>query len=252
MKQLILTGLIFSMFITNLAVADDIDARIDWSQRVELSTAVSGVVDEVLVNVGDKVEKNDVLLRLQSDRFNAALVSTKASEKDAQYKLKEAEREWDRAQELYDRTVLSDSDLQLAENLLVAAQATFAHANAQYVNAERDVAESVIRAPFSAVILQRHAQPGQTVVTRMHSVPLIAIAATKNYHANGAVSATVASKLVSGQAVAVTVNGKRFNGILASIAYEPIENTQTYPVTVRFITGGSLLRAGQAATIHLP
>ncbi|MCK4742409.1 MAG: efflux RND transporter periplasmic adaptor subunit [Sulfuriflexus sp.] len=252
MKRLILVSVILNAFITPFVFAADIDGEIVWSQRVELSTTVSGIVDEVLVNAGDKVEKNDVLLHLQSDRFNAALTSATAIKKDAKYKLKEAEREWDRAQELYERTVLSDSDLQLAENLLVAAQAVFAKAKSQYINAKRDVVESVIRAPFAAVVLQRDAQPGQVVVTRMHSVPLITIAATGNYHASGAVLAAVAGKLVSGQAISVTVSGKRFDGKLVSIGFEPIKNTQTYSVVVSFVTDGSLLRSGQSATIHLP
>ena len=252
MKRLILVSVILNVFTTQLALAADIDGKIAWSQRIDLSTTVSGLVDEVLVNAGDKVEKGEVLLRLQSDRFNAALVSADAVKKDAKYKLKEAEREWDRAQELYERTVLSDTDLQLAENLLVSAQADFAQASAQQVNAKRDVTESVIRAPFAAVVLQRHAQPGQIVVTRTQSVPLITIAATKNYHASGAVLASVAGQLVKGEVVAVSVSGKRFNGILSSIGFEPIKGTQTYSVVVSFTTGGDLLRAGQSATIHLP
>ena len=252
MKKLILIGLIANLLITNTVLAGDVDARVGWSQHIDMSTNVSGVVHEVLVNPGDQVDKGDVLLRLEPARFMAALASSEADKKNAQYKLNEAEREWDRAQELYERTVLSDRDLQLAENALVAAQAAFAHASAQQVNARRDVIESTIRAPFAAVILQRHVHPGQTVVTRLQTVPLITIAARNNYHASGSVAASVANKLAIGQAVAVTVQGKRFNGILASVGYEPSKNTETYPVTVRFTTGGSLLRVGQAATIHLP
>lgn len=252
MKRLILVSVILNVFTTQLVLAADIDGKIAWSQRIEMSTTVSGIVGEVLVNPGDSVEKDDVLLRLDPSRFNVAVASTAATEKDAKYKLKEAEREWDRAQELYERTVLADRDLQLAENALVAAQAEFARAKARHTSAKRDLFESVIRAPFNAMILARQAQPGQTVVTRMQSVPLLTIAATTNYHASGLVSASVADKLATGQAVDVTINGQRYNGILASIGYEPEKNTEVYPVTVRFATGGDLLRAGQSATIHLP
>jgi len=252
MSRLTILGLIFNLSIMGVASAADVDARIDWSQRIDMSTAVSGVVEEVRVNAGDRVNKGDILLRLQADRFKAVLSSAQAAKKDAQYKLKEAEREWDRAKELYDRTVLSDRDLQLAENGLISAKAVFAHASANQTNAKRDMEESVIRAPFDAVILARHAHPGQTIVTRMQSVALISVAATKNYHAKGVVPIDSANKLASGQAVSVTVDGKRFNGILSSVGYEPEKDTGTYPVVVRFTTGGSLLRAGQSATLHLP
>ena len=233
-------------------LAVDLDGRIDWSQRIDMSTTVSGVVAEVMVNAGDKVDKGAVLVRLQPDRFNAALSSASAAKKDAQYKLKEAEREWERAQELYERTVLSDSDLQLAENLLISAQASFAKANAHQINAKRDVIESVIRAPFPAVILQRHVEPGQTVITRITSVPMISLAALRHYHVVGAVTSTYANKLTAGQAVSMTINGKSYNGTLASIGYESIKGTDTYPVTISLNAGDDVLRVGQAATIHFP
>jgi len=252
MSRLILLGLLFNFSVIGTVSAADVEARVGWSQRIDMSTTVSGVVDEVRVNEGDRVSKGDILLRLQADRFKAALSSAQAAKKNAQYKLKEAEREWNRAQELYDRTVLSDHDLQLAENGLISAKAVFAHASANQTNAKRDVEESVIRAPFDAVVLARHAHPGQTIVTRMQSVALISVAATKNYHAKGAVPISSANKLASGQAVSVTVNGKRFNGILSSVGYEPEKDTGAYPVVVRFTTGASLLRAGQSATLHLP
>jgi len=252
MKRLMLLSILFSAFITKTVLAADVDGSVAWSQRVDLSTTVSGLVHEVLVNAGDRVNKGDVLLRLQADRFNAALASAKAAEKDAQYKLKEAEREWNRAQELYERTVLSDSDLQQAENLLVAAQAASVQATTQRINAKRDVVESVIRAPFDAVVLQRHVEPGQSIVTRMQSVPMISVAATTYYHAQAAVSVVTANKLSNGQSISVTVGDKRFNGILTSVGYEPRKGTELYPVTVRFTTAGRLLRAGQNATIHLP
>jgi len=252
MKQRLFNGLFISMLFANISLADDISATINWSQRVDMSTPVSGVVDTVSANVGSKVNKNDVLLRLQTARFEAALTSATANKKDAQYKLKEAEREWDRAQELYDRTVLSDRDLQLAENSLIAAKAAYVTASANYITAKQDLEDSVIRAPFDAVVLKRHVQPGQTIVTRMHAEPLVTIAATEHYHANGAVPVVTANKLTSGQAVSVTVSGEKFVGTLISVGYEPIKNTETYSVVVRFTSGGEILRVGQAATINLP
>jgi len=240
------------ILIANPVMAADIDGRVAWSQRVDMSTPVSGMVAEVLVNAGDKVEKDAVLLRLQPDRFDAALRSANAVKKDAQYKLKEAEREWDRAQELYERTVLSDTDLQLAENLLVSAQAEFAKAKAQQINAKRDALESVVRAPFAAVVLQRHVEVGQTVVSRTQAVPLLTLAATKTYHVIGAVTSSYASKLATRQAVTMTINGKSYNGILAAIGYETLTGTDTYPVTISFSAGDDVLREGQIATIHFP
>jgi len=251
MKRLYLIVLMLVSF-SNIALSADVDGKVSWSQRVVMSTGVSGVVDEVLVEVGDHVTKGDVLLRLQADRFKASLSSAKASQTDAKYKLKEAEREWSRAQELYERTVLADSDLQLAENSLMAARALFENAKANHINAQRDLIESTIKAPFDGIVLERHVQPGQAVINRMNAVPMLSIAATKTYNVVGTVTSSFATKLATGEAVTMTINGQSYNGILAAIGYESVKETDTYPVTIRFNAGDKVLRAGQAAKIHFP
>lgn len=251
MKQLCLIISILVSF-SNIAFSADVEGKVVWSQRIVMSTTVSGVVDEILVDVGDRIIKGEVLLRLQADRFKASMSSAKANKNDAQYKLKEAEREWARAKELYERTVLSDRDLQLAENGLITARATSANASAQYINAQRDFVESVIKAPFDGVVLGRHVQPGQTIITRMSAVPMLSIAATKTYHISGAVTSSYANKLAIGDEVTMTINAKSYNGILVAIGFEPIKMTDTYLVTVKFNADNKLFRSGQRATIHFP
>lgn len=232
--------------------AANIEARLNWSQRLIMSTTVSGVVDEVMFKAGDRVNKGDVLVRLQPDRFKAALASALATRNDAKYKLEEAQREWERAQELYDRTVLSDRDLQLAENALIQARAVLARAKLQHTNAKRDLIESEIRAPFDAVVLSYHAVPGQVVITRMRAVPLVSIAARGRYIADGHVSLRVANTLKKGQVVSVSVNDKSYKGVIDWVGFETENNKNTYPVRVLFEDYENLLRTGQSAIIHLP
>ena len=251
MMQRIVSILLF-LLVMSPAVAEDIEARVGWSKRLVMSTTVSGVVDEVLVKAGDRVIKGDILVRLQPDRFKAALASALAMRNDAKYALAEAQREWDRAQELYDRTVLSDRDLQLAENALVQARAVFARAKSRHINAQRDLLESEIRAPFDAIVLSQQAVPGQVVITRMQSVPLVSLAATGHYSAQGHVSLQLANTLKTGQVVSLSINDKSYKGTIDVIAFEPDKNTNTYAVSVRFQEDENLLRTGQPAMIHLP
>ena len=55
------------------SAAAEVTGVLDWLRRVELGTPVSGVVAEVLVRPGDRVERDQVLLRLQAPRFEAEL-----------------------------------------------------------------------------------------------------------------------------------------------------------------------------------
>jgi len=251
MKKLLLFGLLIQL-VPGFVMAGDIDAEVSWSQRIELTTGVSGTVEKVNARVGDRVEAGTSVLMLDQGLFKAALSRAMAKHKDARYKLKEAEREWDRARELYERTVLSDRDLQLAENSLVTAQADMASAAAALTHAKHDLHESEIRVPMNAVVIERRAEPGQAVVNRLQVTPLITVVATDSYLAQASVSADVAATLEKGTSVPVTVAGRRYPGTVYSVGFEPAGQGKTYPVSIQFKAGATSLRAGQPATIHLP
>jgi multidrug efflux system membrane fusion protein len=237
----------------NTVLAANIDATVDWSQRVEMSTGVSGTVAEVNVQAGERVEKGQVLLALDGTRFKAALKQAKAAQRNAHYALAEAKREWERAQELYERTVLSDRDLQLAENAYVAAQARQAKADSELANAEKDLADSMIRAPFAAVVLSRQAEVGQVVVTQLQAVPMLSLAASDAYIARAMLPLPDLRALTIGQAVDVSTNGGRYHGEIVLLGLEPIDAEQgLYAIEVRFPAADHVVRARQHAVIHLP
>ena len=55
-----------------------VDARVVPMQHANLSLAASGIMSEVLVEEGDKVEAGQVLVRLESARQQAAVVQAEA------------------------------------------------------------------------------------------------------------------------------------------------------------------------------
>jgi len=244
---------IYLLLNTNSVLAANIDATVNWSQRVEMSTGVSGTVSTVNVKAGDRVEKGQLLLALDATRFKATLQAAKAAQRSARYALDEAKREWERAEELYERTVLADRDLQLAENAYVAAQANMARAEAALANAGKDLGESMIRAPFAAVVVSRQAEIGQTVITQLQAVPMLTVAASGYYLAHGLLGLSDLNALRVGQSVDVSTSGERFQGEIVNLGLEPVDVKQgLYAVEVRFAAPKSIVRAGQHAVLHLP
>lgn len=254
-RNTFLQGVIAVSLLINLNTvqAANIDAEVKWSQRVEMSTAVSGTVAEVNVKAGQRVEKGSLLLALDATRFKAVLKQAKAEQRIASYVLAEAKRERERAQELYDRTVLSDRDLQQAENLYIAEQANKARADADLANAEKDLADSMIRAPFASVIVSRQAEVGQTVATKLQVVPMLTLAASDAYIARGLLSISDLNTLSAGQAIDVSTGGQRYHGEIEQLGMEPVDAGKgLYAVEVRFNAADSVVRAGQHAVLHLP
>lgn len=136
-----------------------------WAaERVELTTRVSGVVEEVLVKAGQRVKKGAVLLRLDKTVLQARLDEATAEQTRADADEGDARRELERAEELFNRTVSSASELEAATLRHARAKAALSGANARLVIAQKNLADAELKAPFNGVVKSVPGGPG-TVVT---------------------------------------------------------------------------------------
>ena len=79
-------------------VAAEWDAQLQWLRTVPLSTPVSGVIAEVMVDRGDHVRADQALLRLEDSKQQAEVAASEARLKQAQNNREEAQRELERTQ----------------------------------------------------------------------------------------------------------------------------------------------------------
>jgi multidrug efflux system membrane fusion protein len=237
------------------AGAESLSGRLDWVAPLELSTPRSGLVTEVLVAAGDRVAAGAVLARLEMRAARAHLAAAQAALNGARAAMEEAARERDRTQELYDRTLLSDHDLQVAQIALIEAEAAHRKAQAAQADAQLEVEYGELRAPYPALVLAVRVQPGQTVVNRLSATPMIRITQSDRLAIRAPASQQQAARLASGQSLKVRVGGTQLDGVVVDpgLVPDPDSGSLQYPVEVRFERPpGGDWRAGQAAEILLP
>lgn len=203
----------------------EIEATVHWLRKVVLSTPVSGVVVEVHGVAGARVNKGQALVTLDPRRFEARLDEARAKLSRAAPTLEEARRELARIQDLYDRTVASEHELALATIGVTRALADEQVARAEVVRAELALERSVLRAPFDGVVVSRSAEIGQSVVTRLQSVPLITLGDSQRLVARAALPAVLLSRLEIGDAVTVDLpRGASVTGAIYALGLEPLSH----------------------------
>ena len=234
--------------------AEEFDATLQWSRRVELSTPVSGVVVEVLANAGQQVSKDQVLLRLDSKVREANLEQSKAQLSRHTRLRNEAQRELDRSQELFNATLLSEHEMELARIGFDNAEAEFHKSKAALAQAESDLKYSEVRAPFDGLVVQRFVEVGQTVVSQLQAMPLFALAEAGQMIARTAATLAQVRALKMEQAATVKAGGRSYEGHITQLGAEPLpkRDESRYAVEVTFATKGVTLRAGEAARIVVP
>jgi RND family efflux transporter MFP subunit len=233
-----------------VAPAAEYPAILDWSQRAILSTPVSGVIESVAANTGERVEAGQLLLQLDQRPFESALRDAQAQLRKYRLQRDEAGRELERTRELYERRVISVHDLQVAEIAFAAADSDYASAVAALDAVTLECEYSTLQAPFAGLVLDVGVTAGMTVINTQQATPLLTLAQDRPMHALAQVTVETLAGFVSGQSATVTVNGRRFNGTVRHIGAEPDSSGQ-YTLTVSFEPGDATLRAGLPASIDI-
>lgn len=233
------------------ANAADLDATIQWSRRTELALPVSGVVARVEANAGQRVGQGQLLLALDETPFLGSVHETQAQLARRKIELDEAVRDAKQAQELYERTVLSNVEIENARMKLARAEAGYNEAKAILDRARYRQKVSALRAPFDLVVLSRHAEPGQAVSAELKPPILLVVAAAGEYLAQARVPAERVTGLKLGQPLTVSVAGKTYTAALKAWSHDPAAGKEPYLLEALFSTTEALY-AGQPARLRLP
>jgi RND family efflux transporter MFP subunit len=166
------------------------------SEAVAVGTALAGVVEKVLVQVGESVKKDDPIFQLDARHLHAELGVRQAALESARAKVVTAETvksdavdQLNRAQKLGGGSVISTDELmrrkftvQNAEARLGEVQAEVAAAQAQVRATETEIDRSIIRAPMDAEVLQIKVRVGEYAPAGQTAEPMLVLGKLKPLH----------------------------------------------------------------------
>lgn len=127
-------------------------ATIQGRQDIAIYPQVSGTISQLCVTEGQKVSKGQTLFIIDQVPYKAALQTAEANVAAAEAGVATAQLTYDSKKELFAKNVVSQFDLQTAENNLLTAKAQLAQAEAQRVNAANNLSYTVVKAPSNGVV----------------------------------------------------------------------------------------------------
>jgi len=130
--------------------------------KATVSAQVSGRVTEINFDVNDSVKKGEVILRIRDNEYKARLRTAEAGLNEAKAGYKDARLEFERIEGLVKDKIVSGADFDKAKAALNAAEARVAASQSRITEAQEQVDNTVIRAPFRGVVVERHIQMGET------------------------------------------------------------------------------------------
>ena len=126
-------------------------ATMKGKEIVEIRPQVSGLITKILTAEGQKVHKGQALFIIDQVPYQAALNTAEASLKSAKAAEATAQLNYDSKKQLRDQQVISDFELQTAQQALLSAQAQVAQAQAGVTNARNSLSYTIVKSPLSGV-----------------------------------------------------------------------------------------------------
>ena len=269
--------------------AVDVVGTLAAVDQVTISSEADGKVSRILADLGDRVTAGQVLIKIDSekqeytyDQQQAALARALAQygasdpqnlpeiEKtpDAQRAnadLVQATQSFDRANELFKRTLISQQALDDARAALQSKRAIYNAAlqNGKNLRASiqaseatmklagRQLRDTDIRAPFDGFVEKRLVNLGELVKTQM---PVMAVVRLNPLKVIAEIPEKMAPWISAGQAVDLQVDayqGRKFTGKVSRISPGVNASTRAFPFEALVPNTDTVLKPGTFARVHI-
>lgn len=160
------------------------------TELVTVGAQVSGKIEKIFVEVGQKVKKGDMIAQIESttqendvDMYKARLKSYQAQLEAAKTTFTMMKKQYDRTQNLYKQKAASAEDLENAEDAYQSSKSRVAELEASVKEteislstAQKNLGYTKITAPLDGTVVSVPVKSGQTINANMNTPTIVQIA----------------------------------------------------------------------------
>ncbi len=258
----------------NLVVKVNATGTLKPLNQVEVGSEISGTIRSIEVDYNHRVKKGQVLARLDTTRIESELLQAQAKVegemanfKKVQADLTLAEGKLNRMLEAYERSggktpsqleiELQRSEVQKLQAEMLRSQALIEEAKALIKLKEAELQKAIIRSPINGIVLARHVEVGQTIVSSLQSPALFTLAEDlRKMQLILDVDEADIAQVQVGQKAKFTVDAypeKEFEAKVQEVRFYPktSQGVVTYEVVLEVSNPELLLRPGMTATAEI-
>ena len=253
-------------FYTSINTKTVATGKLNPEEEIELKPQVSGIVDEILVEEGDLVQKGDLIAKIRVVPNEQSLVSANSRINSARLTYDNAKTLYDRNKVLFEKGVISKQDFENSELSLNQARETLNQAQNDYQIIKRgsiaggSAANTNIVAQIPGTILEIPVREGDQVIESNNfnaGTTIATIADMSKMIFEGKVDEAEVGKLEEGKDIKVVLGAigeKEFPAKLIFVAPKGIEENGAVQFTIKAdveVEVKSNIRAGYSANAEI-
>ena len=158
----------------SVAITEKYSATIEGRQDVEIYPQISGKLTRICVKEGDEVKAGQLLFVIDQVPYQAAVRIAAANVRAAESQVATARLERNSKKALYEGKVISEYELQTAQNTLTASEAALEQAKAALIDARNNLSYTEIKSPVKGSVGVLPYRVG-TLVSPQMSQPLTSV-----------------------------------------------------------------------------
>ena len=220
--------------------------RVQAARQSQVGFELGGQLAAVLVDDGDRVDRNGVLARLDTNRLDAQRAEAAAALAEARSASDFANRSLERNKAAAEFEGISAQELDLAVDAANAAQAGVTAAEARLNRIDVDLEKSVLRAPFDAVVVLRRFDEGQIVGGGQPVLDVLEVAPPE---VRVGLSGDLANTLTPGEEHVMRIDGRSIVATLRTVL--PVRDPATRTVDAIFTLAEGAALPGDLARLEL-
>ena len=222
-----------------------------------VGSRVSGLVKRIYANVGDFVERGQIIAELDSAELQAKYNQARASRRNAAANFDYAKLDLARQKSLIQKKHISQNQVDLAEKAFDVAKAQMeqARANLEYARVQLDYTK--ITAPISGIVASVSTQEGETVAASFAAPTFVTIIDLERLEVWAYVDETDIGRIKEGQPATFSVDtygNIDFKGMVTAIYPKAViqDNVVNYVVTLKITDHlGKTLRPEMSAKVSI-
>ena len=238
----------------------EIPAEFRPYEEVELHAKLSGYVNEMKVDFGDKVKAGQLLATLEVPELLDQLTNAQAMVTKASADCTNANQIYDRMFSVRQRNtnLVAQQEVDTAQAKYLSAAAALAGAKSDMEKYQTMVDYTKITAPFDGVVTRRYADPGALIqagaTSDTQSMPLVRISDNYRQRLDFFVSVQYVKDIHVGDLVEVKVDslqGREFTGKVTRFSDKVDPDTRTMPTEIEVTNADLEIVPGMYASVVL-
>lgn len=236
--------------------------KIEPREKVDIKSKVPGQAEQVLVDEGAVVEKDQLLLRLDPTDYRRSLAQAEAEVARAQYALEYAQLTLKRRQHGFKDRGVSQADVDFAANEVKSKMAMVKLSQVARASAQDQLRYTEILSPIKGTVIVRGIQPGEVVTPGVQATfegkPLMTIANLETLVIKTNLNQIDVAKVQLEQNVTLTLDGlagKVYHAKVTKIASAASvvkgKEVELFPVEATLVDADAQIKPGMTADVRI-